>query len=42
VHVIAIFGPTRVGKTGVAIELAELLRGRGEDPVAISCDALQV
>jgi tRNA dimethylallyltransferase len=42
VHVIAIFGPTGVGKTGVAIELAELLRGRGEDPVAISCDALQV
>jgi len=40
--VIAIFGPTGVGKTGVAIELAELLRGRGEDPVAISCDALQV
>lgn len=26
----------------MAIELAELLRGRGEDPVAISCDALQV
>jgi tRNA dimethylallyltransferase len=42
VHVIAIFGPTGVGKTGVAIELAELLRRRGEDPVAISCDALQV
>lgn len=41
-HVIAIFGPTGVGKTGVAIELAELLRKRGEDPVAISCDALQV
>lgn len=41
-RVIAIFGPTGVGKTGVAIELAELLRGRGEDPVAISCDALQV
>ena len=41
-HVIAIFGPTGVGKTGVAIELAELLRERGEDPVAISCDALQV
>lgn len=40
--VIAIFGPTGVGKTGVAIELAELLRGRGENPVAISCDALQV
>jgi tRNA dimethylallyltransferase len=42
VHVIAIFGPTGVGKTGVAIELAGLLRERGEDPVAISCDALQV
>jgi tRNA dimethylallyltransferase len=40
--VIAIFGPTGVGKTGVAVALAELLRGRGEDPVAISCDALQV
>jgi tRNA dimethylallyltransferase len=42
VRVIAIFGPTGVGKTGVAIELAELLRKRGGDPVAISCDALQV
>jgi tRNA dimethylallyltransferase len=31
-----------VGKTGIAIELAELLRELGEDPVAISCDALQV
>ncbi|HEX5609393.1 MAG TPA: isopentenyl transferase family protein [Solirubrobacterales bacterium] len=40
--VLAIFGPTGVGKTGVAIELAEQLRARGEDPVAISCDALQV
>jgi tRNA dimethylallyltransferase len=40
--VVAIFGPTGVGKTGVAIELAELLKERGEDPVAISCDALQV
>jgi tRNA dimethylallyltransferase len=40
--VLAIFGPTGVGKTGVAIELADLLRQRGEDPVAISCDALQV
>lgn len=41
-RVIAIFGPTGVGKTGVAIAIAELLRERGEDPVAISCDALQV
>jgi tRNA dimethylallyltransferase len=40
--VIAIFGPTGVGKTGVAIALAEKLRARGEDPVAINCDALQV
>jgi len=40
--VIAIFGPTGVGKTGVAIALAALLRERGEDPVAINCDALQV
>jgi len=40
--VLAIFGPTGVGKTGVAIALADELRKRGEDPVAISCDALQV
>lgn len=40
--VLAIFGPTGVGKTGVAIALAEQLRARGEDPVAINCDALQV
>jgi tRNA dimethylallyltransferase len=42
VRVLAIFGPTAVGKTGVAIEVAELLRERGEDPVAVSCDAIQV
>jgi tRNA dimethylallyltransferase len=41
-EVVAIFGPTGVGKTAVAVELAELLRARGEDPVAISADALQV
>ncbi|HEX6153333.1 MAG TPA: isopentenyl transferase family protein [Solirubrobacterales bacterium] len=41
-EVVGIFGPTGVGKTGVAIALAELLRERGEDPVAINCDALQV
>jgi tRNA dimethylallyltransferase len=40
--VIAIFGPTAVGKTSVAIELAGMLRDRGEDPVAVSCDAIQV
>jgi tRNA dimethylallyltransferase len=40
--VIAIFGPTGVGKTSLAIELADRLRADGEDPVAISADALQV
>jgi tRNA dimethylallyltransferase len=42
VHVIALFGPTGVGKTAVAIALADRLRERGEDPVAVSADALQV
>jgi len=41
-NVVGIFGPTGVGKTGVAIALADELRKVGEDPVAISCDALQV
>jgi tRNA dimethylallyltransferase len=41
-HVIALFGPTGVGKTAVAIALARDLRARGEQPVAISADALQV
>ncbi|HET9123920.1 MAG TPA: tRNA (adenosine(37)-N6)-dimethylallyltransferase MiaA, partial [Solirubrobacteraceae bacterium] len=40
--VIALFGPTAVGKTGVAIALARSLRALGEDPVAVSADALQV
>lgn len=40
--VLAVFGPTGVGKTGVAIALAEKLRERGDEPVAINCDALQV
>ena len=41
-RVLAIFGPTAVGKTAVAIATAELLRERGEDPVAVTCDAIQV
>lgn len=41
-EVIAVFGPTGVGKTEVAIELARRLRGLGEYPVAVSADALQV
>ena len=40
--VIAIFGPTAVGKTGIALALADLLRRRGEDPVAVNCDSIQV
>jgi tRNA dimethylallyltransferase len=39
---IALFGPTGVGKTAVAVALARRLRARGEDPVAVSADALQV
>lgn len=40
--VIALFGPTGVGKTAIAVALARRLRARGETPVAISADALQV
>jgi tRNA dimethylallyltransferase len=40
--VLAIFGPTGVGKTAVAHALADRLRERGERPVAVSADALQV
>ncbi len=40
--VIALFGPTGVGKTSVALALADGLRRAGEDPVAVSADALQV
>ena len=36
--VVALFGPTGVGKTAVALELAKVL----PDPIAISADALQV
>ena len=41
-RVIAVFGPTAVGKTDVAIALADRLRERGDHPVAVSADALQV
>src|SRR5437764_14601761 len=41
-EVLALFGPTGVGKTDVAIALADLLRVRKERPIAISADALQV
>ncbi len=41
-QVIALFGPTGVGKTAVAVAVADLLRAGGERPVAVSADALQV
>jgi tRNA dimethylallyltransferase len=41
-EIFAVFGPTGVGKTEVAIELAALLRARGGDPVAVSADAIAV
>jgi tRNA dimethylallyltransferase len=40
--VLAVFGPTGVGKTAVAIALADRLRERGEDPVAVSADSMQI
>jgi tRNA dimethylallyltransferase len=41
-EVLAIFGPTAVGKTAVALAIADRLRERGERAVAVSADALQV
>jgi tRNA dimethylallyltransferase len=40
--VLAVFGPTGIGKTALAIAVADRLRARGERPVAVSADALQV
>jgi tRNA dimethylallyltransferase len=40
--VLAIFGPTGIGKTALAFALGDRLRARGERPVAVSADALQV
>lgn len=40
--VVAIFGPTGVGKTAVALALADVVRRAGREPVAVSADALQV
>ncbi len=41
-RILALFGPTAIGKTGVAVEVAQRLRERGEDPVAVNCDSIQV
>ncbi|WP_372791457.1 tRNA (adenosine(37)-N6)-dimethylallyltransferase MiaA [Paraconexibacter sp.] len=40
--ILAVFGPTGVGKTAVAVALARRLRERGHEPVAVSADALQL
>lgn len=40
--VIALAGPTGVGKTGVAVELGALLADQGKRAVAINCDSMQV
>jgi tRNA dimethylallyltransferase len=40
--VVAIFGPTAVGKTQIALAVGRALRAAGRDPVAISADAMQV
>ena len=39
---LALFGPTGVGKTAVALCVADALRAAGRTPVAVSADALQV
>jgi len=41
-EVLAIFGPTGIGKTALAFAVADRLRERGARPVAVSADALQV
>jgi tRNA dimethylallyltransferase len=41
-EVIAVFGPTAVGKTEVALALARRIRAAGGKPVAVAADALQV
>ena len=40
--IIALFGPTGVGKTAIAVALAQRLSELGERPVAVSADALQL
>lgn len=39
---IALFGPTAVGKTEIAVAVGRALRRAGHEPIAISADALQV
>jgi tRNA dimethylallyltransferase len=42
VRVLALFGPTAVGKTAVAVAVADRLRAQGQRAVAVSADALQL
>lgn len=39
---VAIFGPTGVGKTGVSVELGLRIREAGSRAVAVNCDSIQV
>lgn len=41
-RIVALFGPTAVGKTAVAVAVGRALRAAGHDPLAISADAMQV
>ena len=41
-RVLALFGPTSVGKTGVVLEVARALREQGLEPIAVNCDAIQI
>ncbi len=41
-ELLALFGPTGVGKTDVALALAQRIRARGGHPVVVAADALQV
>ncbi|MBF6619629.1 MAG: tRNA (adenosine(37)-N6)-dimethylallyltransferase MiaA [Patulibacter sp.] len=40
--VIALFGPTAVGKTEIALAVGRALRTAGHDPIAVSADAMQL
>ena len=40
--VLALFGPTGVGKTAIAVAVGDLIREAGGEAVAVSADALQV
>jgi len=41
-RLVAVFGPTAVGKTAVAVSIAAAMRADGLAPAAVSADALQV